>query len=132
MTDYQLKTGIQLTIEKRVTSEDTATRYGSGLVEVFATPAMIALMEKACLELVKPYLSEDLNTVGTEVNIKHMKATAVGQMVKCTAKLVEVDGKRLVFDVMARDEEGLIGEGQHSRFIIDTQKFMSKVLKQSR
>lgn len=129
--EYQLKTGIQLTIEKRVTSEDTATRYGSGLVEVFATPAMIAFMEKACLELVKPFLPEHLNTVGTEVNIKHMKATPVGQMVKCTAKLVEADGKRLVFEVKARDEEGLIGEGQHSRFVIDTNKFMLKVLKQS-
>jgi fluoroacetyl-CoA thioesterase len=130
--EYQLKTGIQLTMEKRVTPDDTAKRHGSGLVEVFATPAMIAFMEKACLELVKPFLPEHMNTVGTEVNIRHMKATPVGQMVNCTSELIEVDDRRLVFEVKAWDEEGLIGEGRHSRFIIDTEKFMLKVLKHSR
>lgn len=124
-----LKPGIQITIEKLVKQEDTAKKYGSGLVEVFATPAMIALMEKASLELVGPYLPEGHNTVGIEVNIKHLKATPVGEIVRCTAHLKEIEGRRLVFEVNAWDNEGLIGSGMHSRVIIDTQKFMSKLSK---
>ncbi len=124
-----MEKGIKLTVEKNVTPDDTALKYGSGLVEVFATPAMIALMERAALELVRPFLAPGQNTVGVEVNISHIKATPVGEKINCEACLKEIDGKRLVFEVNAWDKKGLIGTGTHTRFIIDTEKFMSKILK---
>lgn len=122
-----LKPGLTFTLEKVITAADTASKYGSGLLEVFATPAMIALMEKTSMELVLPFLNKGQNTVGTEVNIKHFKATPIGGKVQCKAGLIKVDGRRLVFEVSACDEEGEIGSGTHTRYVIDTEKFMSKL-----
>ncbi|HAF30951.1 MAG TPA: thioesterase [Bacteroidales bacterium] len=124
--DLDLKTGLKYTATQFVELKDTAAHYGSGLVEVFATPAMIALMENAALKTVLPYLGDDFNTVGFEVNVKHLKPTPVGMKVECTATLIEIDGKKLVFNVIANDEEGKIGEGTHTRYIINSKKFMEK------
>ena len=125
--EIKLHPGITHTVTQKVTYEDTAAKYGSGLVEVFATPAMIALMEKASLKAVQPFLGEELNTVGFEVNIRHFKPTSIGMEVKCTATLKETDGKKLTFHVVAFDEEGKIGEGKHIRYIINSKKFMEKL-----
>jgi len=125
--DIQISAGIKGEQELIVGPEDTAARYGSGLVEVFATPAMVALMEKTCLTSVLPYLPEGYGTVGIKLDITHSKATPVGMKVVCASNLVEVDRRRLVFDVWAYDEKGEIGRGQHERFIIDTAKFMAKL-----
>lgn len=125
--EFNLKEGITYTAKQVVERKDTAAEYGSGLVEVFATPAMIALMENAALKTVLPYLGDDHNTVGFEVNVKHLKPTPVGMQVECTATLLEVDGKKLVFKVVATDEEGKIGEGTHTRYIINSKKFMDKL-----
>lgn len=100
--------------------------YGSGLVEVFATPAMIALMENTCYKSVMEFLPEGYGTVGTKVDIVHIKATAVGKKVSCKSELIEIDRKRLVFSVKAFDEDGEIGSGIHERFIINVEKFMGK------
>ncbi len=127
--EFNLKTGIAYTAKQKVAYSDTAAKYGSGLVEVFATPAMIALMENAALKTVLPYLGDEHNTVGFEVNIRHLKPTPVGMEVQCTATLSEVDGKKLVFKLVAKDEEGIIGEGTHTRYIINTKKFMDKLNK---
>ena len=109
-----------------VEHKDTAAVYGSGSLEVFATPAMIALMEKTCLESVNDKIGEGNTTVGIAVNIKHLKASPVDATIRCEAKLVEVDRRRLVFEVKCFEGETLIGEGIHERFIVDSEKFMSK------
>ena len=95
-------------------------------MEVYATPAMVGLMEKTCLNSVLEFLPEGHGTVGVKIDIVHSKATPVGMEVVCESELVEVDRRRLVFQVVARDEEGEIGKGSHERFIIDTEKFMAK------
>lgn len=119
--------GIEHDIEIIVTPKDTAKAYGSGLVEVFATPAMIALMEKSALQLVGPFLEEGKNTVGTEICVKHLKATGLGKRVQATAKLIAVDGPKLSFEVEAYDEDGLIGKGTHKRYVIEEEAFMKSL-----
>lgn len=109
-----------------VGANDTARVYGSGTLEVFATPAMIALMEKTCLNSVAPYLEEGEGTVGTLLNVKHTAATPVGMQVTVESKLIEVDRRRLVFEVKAYDEAGAIGEGIHERFVIQSERFQTK------
>ena len=122
-----LQIGINTTIQERVTEEKTAAVVGSGALLVYATPAMITLMEKASAQLVAPYLSDGEGTVGINVNIKHISATPVGMSITCNSELIEIDKKRLVFKVEAFDEKGIIGEGTHERFIINNDRFMEKV-----
>lgn len=110
----------------KVDENNTAQTVGSGELPVFATPAMIALMEATASASVKPFLDEDSSTVGTAVNIKHVSATPIGMNVHCESELIEIDRKRLVFKLSVFDECGLIGEGTHERFIINKEKFMSK------
>lgn len=121
-----MKTGIwgeQMII---VTEQQTAKYLGSGELAVFATPCMIALMENTAYKSVQPFLDPGQGTVGTLLNVKHLAATPVGMEVRCETKLIEIDRKRLVFEVKAFDACGLIGEGTHERFVIDNQKFMQK------
>jgi predicted thioesterase len=124
--EINLKIGRRGFIEQTVVYDDTAAKYGSGLVEVFATPAMIALMERTCLISVISDLPEGFGTVGTKVDIVHIKATPVGMKVFCESELIEIERKRLVFKLLVKDEEGEIGSGIHERFIIDVNKFMEK------
>ena len=109
-----------------VTPEKTAKTVGSGLLEVFATPAMIALMEETASESVAAALAEGSTTVGTLVNVSHVSATPVGAPVRCETLLTEVEGRKLTFSVKAYDNAGLIGEGTHERFIVFSEKFMAK------
>ena len=106
-----------------VTEEKTAQAMGSGTLPVFA---MIALMENTASKSVEAKLDEGAGTVGTLINVKHVAATPVGMEVTCETKLVEVDRKRLVFEVKAYDAAGVIGEGTHERFIIDNERFLAK------
>lgn len=122
-----IETGIKGHLEQTVTPELTADRVGSGLVRVFATPMMIAMMESTCHTSVAPFLAEGETTVGTLVNVTHSSATPVGMKVWCDSELVEVDRRRLVFKVTAHDERGVIGEGRHERFVVDTARFQAKV-----
>ena len=110
-----------------VEHKDTAAVYGSGALEVFATPAMIALMEKTCLEAVASKIGEGNTTVGIAVNIKHLKASPIGSLIRCDAKLVEVDRRRLVFEVRCFEGDTLIGKGIHERFVVDSAKFMAEL-----
>lgn len=123
----ELQIGLSFEQTEIATPEKLATNYGSGLVPVYATPAMIAFMEKTCSEGVASFLDEGNSTVGTLVNVKHLKATLPGQTITCHARLIEIEGRRLVFEVKSYDEQALIGEGTHERFIINIAKFMAKL-----
>lgn len=121
-----LETGIKGRKEIIVTQEKIAKAMGSGTLDVFATPAMIALMENTAFESVAGELEEGSGTVGTALNVKHVAATPVGMKVVCETELVKVDGRALTFSVKAFDEKGLIGEGEHERFIVFNEKFQAK------
>jgi len=122
----EIKPGITGEVRIKVDEKETAIVYESGSVRVFATPAMIRLMEKAALSSVAPYLEEGCTTVGTRVDVKHLAATPVGMEVVITSKLVEAEGKRLLFEVEARDQVELIGQGTHERFIVKTESFVRR------
>ena len=121
-----METGIRGEPMIIVTEQQTAKYLGSGELAVFATPCMIALMENTAYKSVQPFLDPGQGTVGTLLNVKHLAATPVGMEVRCETRLIEIDRKRLVFEVKAFDACGLIGEGTHERFVIDNQKFMQK------
>ena len=118
-----------LTGEARTTvvHENSAAAVGAGGVEVFGTPMMIALMENAAWRAVEDSLEEGDVTVGTAVNVRHLAATPLGQQVRATAELIEIDGRRLVFKVEAYDEKRKIGEGQHERFIVSLERFLKRI-----
>ena len=124
-----LNKGIKGYKEQKVTYEDTAKAYKSGFVEVFATPAMIALMENTACASLNDFLPEGFSTVGTLVNVEHLKATPIGAKVWCQSVLEIQEDRKLVFFVTAGDETGIIGKGTHERFIINVEKFMNKLKK---
>ena len=118
--------GIKGRQETTVTAANVAMNVGSGVVKVFATPMMIALIEKAAVLSVEPFLESGQSSVGTKINVSHVAATPEGMKVWAETELIEIDRRRLVFKVAAYDERGLIGEGTHERFIIDVEKFQAK------
>ncbi len=122
----ELKAGLEGEARVTVNDNNTAIAHGSGSVPVFATPAMIGLMEKAALSSVEPLLGSEHTTVGTKVEIKHLAATPPGMTVVAASRLVEVEGNRLVFEVEARDDVELIGSGRHERFIVQKEKFLKR------
>jgi len=122
-----LKPGLAAEKTETVTEKFAANTWGSGGLNVFATPAMIAFMELAALSAVDPLLPQGWSTVGTELNVKHIAATPMGMKVFVKAELLSLDGRALVFKVEAFDEVGKIGEGTHGRFIIENERFLSKV-----
>ena len=116
------ESALSLTVEEAC----TAHRWGSGELLVFATPHMIALMERAAVAAVDSHLPEGYQTVGTLVNIEHVAPSPVGAQVTARARLVAREGRKLVFEVEAADANGLIGRGTHERFVIQTASFMQK------
>lgn len=118
--------GIKGRQELKVSEEYSAVAMGSGTLSVFATPAMVALMEKTAWMSVADHLEEGMGSVGTLLDIKHLAATPIGMKVYCESELVEMDGRRLTFSLKAFDERGLIGEGRHERFVVDNLKFQQK------
>lgn len=122
--------GIKKRAEHLVSSNDTASRYGSGLIEVFATPAMIGLMENTAHSSIQQFLPEGAITLGIEINAKHIKATPIGMKVFCEAELISVDGKKLFFEIKAWDEIAEIGTATHTRYVVDSKRFMEKLSEQ--
>lgn len=109
-----------------VTDANTAVKMGSGNLRVFATPAMIALIEETAWKSVTPFLEEGQSTVGVSLNINHTAPTPVGMRIKCETILMDVDGRKLTFEANVYDEKGQIGNGTHERFIINSEKFQIK------
>lgn len=122
-----LEAGLTYTCTKTVEEHLLAVNMRSGDLRVFATPAMLALMEEAAMLAIAPHLPEGSTTVGGHIASSHLKPTAHGRSVSATATLTAVEGRKLRFTVVARDEEGLIGEGEHLRFIVDKAKFMERL-----
>ena len=112
--------------EALVTEDKTAAAVGSGLVPVFATPYMVALMENAAVNAVQAGLEAGQGTVGTRLEVTHDAATPVGMKVWAEAELTAVDGRKLTFAVTAFDDAGPIGKGVHQRFVIQNEKFLAK------
>ena len=123
----ELKPGFTGTAETVVRETNTALAMGSGSLHVFATPSMIALMEQAACNAVAACLDEESTSVGTLVNITHDAATGRGKKVTATATLTAVEGRKLVFEITAADEDKQIGKGTHERFIVNKEKFMAKL-----
>ena len=121
-----IEIGMKGRAEAAVTPDNTAQAVGSGLVPVFATPWMIALMENAAVQAVQGALSADEGTVGTRLDVTHDAATPVGMRVWAEAELTAVEGRKLTFAVTAVDEEGRIGGGTHQRFIIKPERFLAR------
>lgn len=124
--DFNITIGMEGEAQELVSQENTAKKYGSGGLEVYATPAMVGLMENASLKAVDPKLPEGFATVGINLEINHLAATPIGMNVRAKAILREVDKKKLTFYVQAFDEKEMIGEGTHSRYIIQVDKFLHR------
>lgn len=121
-----MEIGLKKEVYSEVTEENTAQKVKSGTLPVFATPAMIALMEEAAASLVEECLSEEETSVGILMNISHIAATPVGMKVRAVAQITKIDGRKIIFKVEAFDEKEKIGEGVHERFIVKKEKFLAK------
>jgi predicted thioesterase len=121
-----LKAGLRTELAEIVDRRNVASVWGSGALDVYSTPAMVALMEKAAVLVAAPFLPEGCSTVGTSVAVKHLASSPIGVKIRAEAVLTGVDGRKLSYEVRAWDERELIGEGLHERFIIDNKKFIEK------
>lgn len=121
-----LEVGVRGRADEIVSESNTAAAAGSGGLQVFGTPYMVALMEKAAWASIAPHLAEGESTVGTKLNVSHLSATPMGMKVWAESEVTLVDGKRIELKVAAYDEKGLIGEGTHERFIVTDKRFLAK------
>jgi predicted thioesterase len=126
-----IQLGMKGTMETTVSEKQTARHLGSGGVDVYATPAMIGLMEGAAVNAIDPHLDEGEQSVGVEVRIRHLAATPLGQTVRAEAEVTEIDRRRVTFSVRAWDEQELIGEGVHVRFVIDVERYAQRLKEKS-
>ena len=123
---YENLIGLTNAAEEFVTEKSTALALGSGSLEVFATPAMILLAEKASADLIEKNLPTELTSVGISLEIKHTSPTPVGMKVRVEVKIISAEGRKVIFEIAAFDERGEIGRGSHERFIVDKKKFQTK------
>jgi predicted thioesterase len=122
-----LTPGLVGEVEHRVTPDTFATRWGNPGVEVLATPVVVGWLEDAAIHTLRPYLEAGQASVGTMVTMKHLAATPAGMMVRATATVKAVDGRRVLFGVEAHDEKEKIAEGEHERFIVNMARFLERV-----
>ncbi|MGN0606591.1 MAG: thioesterase family protein [Oscillospiraceae bacterium] len=121
-----IEKGLKGTAAVKADNSNTAKTMGSGSLDVFATPAMVALMEKSAVNAIADYLGDGETTVGTYLGIEHISATPVGMEITAVSEVTEVNGREIVFSVEASDNAGVIGKGTHKRFIVNSEKFMNK------
>lgn len=126
-SEKSLQPGLSSEVEITVSEGETASHMGSGLVPVYATPALVALMENAAVRALEGYLPSGHTTVGGQIDLRHLAATPVGMRVRAHAELVEVQARKLTFHILAWDEAEQIGEARHVRFLIEEETFMTKV-----
>jgi fluoroacetyl-CoA thioesterase len=122
-----VEVGASASWQRRVDVDMTADRWGNPGVLVLATPHLIGLFEATAVRAIKDHLEPGQSSVGTHVDIRHLKATPVGDTVTLTAEVTAVDGRHLTFNVRAEDSEGLAGEGTHERVLVDLERFMQRV-----
>src|SRR4051794_14186341 len=122
-----IEVGARASWQRRVEADMTADRWGNAGVMVLATPHLVGLFEGACVLAIKDQLEPGQSSVGTHVDIRHLKATPVGDTVTLTAEVTKVDGRRVTFHVTAEDSSGLAGEATHERMLIDLERFMQRV-----
>ena len=122
-----LEAGLTGTFEKLAQPQESAAALGSGGLEVFSTPSLVALFELTAKRLVDPLLDPGESTVGIEIQVKHLKATRIGQKVRCTVRVVAVDGRRISFTGEMWDEQGRIGEGAHTRYRVNDAEFLRRL-----
>jgi fluoroacetyl-CoA thioesterase len=123
----ELTPGLVAELDHTVTDADTASRWGSGLVPVFSTPALVGLMESTAVKALVGSLAPGQTTVGAHMDVRHLAATPVGMKVHTRAELTAVEGRKLVFKIQAWDEVELIGEAAHERFIVDEARFLARI-----
>lgn len=121
-----LEIGLKKSLAQVVTENDTALAVGSGSLKVLATPKVIALIEKAAADLVEENLSPEMTSVGISVNVEHTAPTPVGMKISAEVEIVEVAGRKIIFEVAAFDDGGEIARGRHERFIVNREKFQTK------
>jgi predicted thioesterase len=122
-----IETGMTFTFEKTSQPQESAAALGSGGLEVFSTPSLVALFEITAKRGVDPLLPEGHSTVGIEIQVKHQKATKIGKRVRCTATITAVEGKKLTLTGEMWDEDGRIGEGTHTRYIVNDAEFLKRL-----
>lgn len=125
----EIQIGAKASYKVIVDTSNTAKSMGSGSLDVFATPSMVAIMEKASTMALESYLEDGTTTVGTALDITHVSATPIGMNVYATSEVVAVNNREITFKVQAFDDAGLIGEGTHKRFIVMAEKFQNKANK---
>lgn len=118
--------GAEARLDFEVGASDLANVYGSGALEVYATPAMVGLMEKTACALLAPYMEKGEATVGIAIDVKHLKATLPGMKISCLARLVQVEGRKMVFEIEVRDALSVVGTARHERFLVFSDPFMKK------
>jgi predicted thioesterase len=130
MTDT-FKIGDTINSTQIVDENKVASHLGSGSLQVYATPAMVTFIEHTCRQLIEPHLSEGQTSVGVALHVKHLAPTPMGAMVSIQAKIVKIDGRFVGFEAQVRDESELIGEAEHTRAVIDEQRFLKRVASKS-
>ncbi len=123
----ELRPGLSGELEHVVTEADTAAQWGSGLVPVVSTPALVGLMEGASVKALEGSLEAGQTTVGSRIDMRHLAATPVGLKVRARAELIAVDGRKLTFKIQAWDGVEVVGEASHERFVIDVARFLARV-----
>ena len=122
-----IKIGLKGSYQLLVKKEHSAARVGSGLLDVFSTPSMVAMMEKTAADSLQALLSEGQSSVGAEINVRHLRPTQIGDRVRVESEVTQVEGRKVSFVIRAWDSQAAIGEATHVRYLVDNKRFLEKM-----